>query len=93
MQTTNTAARRGKRYASAAEALGGAVASGQTLAVGGFGLPDNLMIAGAVEQTGGHPILLPDRDSLPFDSLALFERCVAVAAAAMARRRSRPEGA
>lgn len=58
------------------------------LTVGGFGLPDNLMIAGAVEQTGGHPILLPDQGNLPFDSLEMFERCVAIAAAAMARRRT-----
>lgn len=50
------------------------------LTVGGFGLPDNLMIPGAVE-TGGLPILLPEggRD-LPFDSLAVFSRCVAAAA-------------
>ena len=40
--------RRGKRYASAAEALEGAVADGQTLAVGGFGLcgiPEALIAA------------------------------------------------
>lgn len=49
------------------------------LTVGGFGLPDNLMIAGAVEQAGGAPILLPERD-LPFDSLEMFERCVTLAA-------------
>jgi nucleoside 2-deoxyribosyltransferase len=55
------------------------------LTVGGFGLPDNLMIPGAVE-TGGHPVLLPEggRD-LPFDSLDVFERCVAVAAEALRR--------
>jgi nucleoside 2-deoxyribosyltransferase len=53
------------------------------LTVGGFGLPDNLMIPGAVE-TGGHPILAPERD-LPFDSLEVFARCVAVAAGVMAR--------
>jgi len=56
------------------------------LTVGGFGLPDNLMIAGAVEHTGGHPILLPQHGSLPFDSLELFERCVVIAADEMARR-------
>lgn len=50
------------------------------LAIGGFGLPDNLMIAGAVEQAGGCPILLPERD-LPFDSLEMFARCAALAAA------------
>jgi nucleoside 2-deoxyribosyltransferase len=50
------------------------------LAVEGFGLPDNLMIPGAVE-TGGHPILLPEGGAdLPFDSLEVFERCVVVAA-------------
>lgn len=59
------------------------------LTVGGFGLPDNLMIAGAVEQAGGRPILLPERGSLPFDSLEVFEKCVMIAAAEMARRRQR----
>jgi nucleoside 2-deoxyribosyltransferase len=50
------------------------------LAVEGFGLPDNLMIPGAVE-TGGHPILLPEGGhDLPFDSLEVFERCVRTAA-------------
>jgi nucleoside 2-deoxyribosyltransferase len=50
------------------------------LAVEGFGLPDNLMIPGAVE-TGGHPILLPEGGiDLAFDSLEVFERCVVVAA-------------
>ena len=56
------------------------------LTVGGFGLPDNLMIAGAVEQTGGYPILLPEQGSLSFDSLEMFERCVMIAAAEMGRR-------
>jgi nucleoside 2-deoxyribosyltransferase len=51
------------------------------LTVSGFGLPDNLMIPGAVEQAGGHPILLPEGgQDLPFDSLEVFERCVIVAA-------------
>jgi nucleoside 2-deoxyribosyltransferase len=64
------------------------------LSVGGFGLPDNLMIPGAVEAGGGLPILLPEggRD-LPFDSLEVFERCVAQAAArigAQAPARSGP---
>ncbi|HEV7268885.1 MAG TPA: hypothetical protein VGN83_28860 [Falsiroseomonas sp.] len=55
------------------------------LSVGGFGLPDNLMIPGAVE-TGGHPILLPEGGAdLPFDSLEVFARCVALAAAALSR--------
>ncbi len=49
------------------------------LAVEGFGLPDNLMIPGAVEQGGGLPIFVPERDE-PFDGLAVFERCVAAAA-------------
>jgi len=57
------------------------------LTVGGFGLADNLMIAGAVEQAGGHPILLPEQGSLPFDSLDIFERCVMIASAAMAGHR------
>jgi nucleoside 2-deoxyribosyltransferase len=53
------------------------------LAVEGFGLPDNLMIAGAVEASG-HSILLPEEGrDLAFDSLEVFTRCVAVAAAAL----------
>lgn len=53
------------------------------LTVGGFGLPDNLMIPGAVEASG-HPILLPeDGQDLAFDSLEVFARCVAVAAGAV----------
>lgn len=59
------------------------------LTVGGFGLPDNLMIAGAVEQTGGHPILLPEQGSMPFDSVEIFERCVSIAATEMVSRRRR----
>jgi len=51
------------------------------LAVGGFGLPDNLMIPGAVEAGGGGGIVLPEGDAdEPFDSLRVFERCVALAA-------------
>lgn len=50
------------------------------LSVGGFGLPDNLMIPGAVE-TGGLPVFLPEADEdLAFDSLEVFARCVAGAA-------------
>ena len=49
------------------------------LTVGGFGLPDNLMISGIVEQRGGLPIMVPGAYDLPFDSLAMFERCVAAA--------------
>jgi len=50
------------------------------LTVGGFGLPDNLMIPGAVEQWGGLPMHLPEGADLPFDSLEVFERCVAAVA-------------
>ena len=51
------------------------------LTVEGFGLPDNLMIQGAAVQGGGQPVILPDdgRDR-PFDSLEVFEACVALAA-------------
>ena len=48
MENTKAAGRRGKRYASAAQALQGIVADGQTLAVGGFGLcgiPEALIAA------------------------------------------------
>lgn len=48
------------------------------LQVEGFGLPDNLMIPGAVLQGGGHPIVLPPHD-LAFDALDMFEACVAMA--------------
>jgi nucleoside 2-deoxyribosyltransferase len=51
------------------------------LSVGGFGLPDNLMIAGAVLEAGGLPITLPpDGRDRPFDALDVFELCVAAAA-------------
>ena len=51
------------------------------LGLEGFGLPDNLMIQGAAVQGGGHPIIIPDDgEDRPFDSLELFERCVALAA-------------
>jgi nucleoside 2-deoxyribosyltransferase len=50
------------------------------IAVGGFGLPDNLMIPGAVERGGGLPMVLPDGGDVPFGSLAVFARCVAAAA-------------
>ena len=54
------------------------------LSVEGFGLPDNLMIPGAVLWGGGHPIVLPDdgRDRR-FDALDVFERCVALAASVL----------
>ena len=52
------------------------------LSVEGFGLPDNLMIPGAVQEGGGHPMMLPpDGRNLPFDALAVFESCVEIAAA------------
>ena len=58
------------------------------LTVEHFGLPDNLMIPGAVLAGGGHPMVLPeDGIDRPFDSLEIFERCVAVAA----RRMGLPE--
>ena len=54
------------------------------LSVEGFGLPDNLMIPGAVVQGGGHPIVMPgDGRERPFDSLEMFEACVALAARAL----------
>ncbi|WP_439596018.1 nucleoside 2-deoxyribosyltransferase [Falsiroseomonas sp.] len=57
------------------------------LTVGGFGLPDNLMIPGAVEQGGGLPIFLPPGGAdLPFDSLEVFSLCVAAAAARLRRQ-------
>jgi nucleoside 2-deoxyribosyltransferase len=57
------------------------------LAVEGFGLPDNLMIPGAVLSAGGLPMVLPkDGQDLPFDALDVFERCVALAAAHLGLR-------
>ncbi len=50
------------------------------LTVGGFGLADNLMVAGAVEHVTGLSMLLPEAGDEPFASLAVFERCVAAAA-------------
>lgn len=51
------------------------------LTVEGFGLADNLMIPGAVEQGGGLPITLPiDGTDRSFDALDIFETCVAAAA-------------
>jgi nucleoside 2-deoxyribosyltransferase len=51
------------------------------LSVEGFGLPDNLMVPGAVLEGGGHPVVLPpDGGDRPFDALDVFERCVEVAA-------------
>lgn len=57
------------------------------LSVEGFGLPDNLMVPGAVEAAGGHPIVLPpDGRDRPFDALDVFERCVEAAARALGAR-------
>ncbi len=54
------------------------------MAVEGFGLPDNLMIPGAVLEGGGHPMVLPpDNRSRSFDALDVFERCVELAATQM----------
>ncbi len=51
------------------------------LQVEGFGLPDNLMIPGAVQAGGGHGIVLPpDGRDRAFDALDVFEACVQVAA-------------
>ena len=63
------------------------------LAVEGFGLPDNLMIPGAVLVGGGHPVVLPpDGRDRPFDALDVFERCVAVAASRLGLRPPTPGG-
>jgi nucleoside 2-deoxyribosyltransferase len=54
------------------------------LAVEGFGLPDNLMIPGAVLAGGGHAMVLPDDGrERAFDALDMFERCAALAASAV----------
>jgi nucleoside 2-deoxyribosyltransferase len=51
------------------------------VAIEGFGLPDNLMIAGAAQYAGGLPIILPqDQQTRAFDALDIFEACVAAAA-------------
>jgi len=51
------------------------------LEVEGFGLPDNLMVPGAVEYGGGLKMMLPpDGIDRPFDSLEIFELCVAAVA-------------
>lgn len=47
------------------------------LTVGGFGLPDNLMIPGAVLWAGGVGMVVPeDGVERGFESLEMFERCV-----------------
>jgi nucleoside 2-deoxyribosyltransferase len=59
------------------------------LAVEGFGLPDNLMIPGAVLQGGGYPMVVPeDGRDRAFDALDVFERCVALAAARLGCRQA-----
>ena len=51
------------------------------LATEGFGLSDNLMIEGAVMDGSGSRVMLPTEGrDLPFDSLEVFEACVAAAA-------------
>ncbi|WP_284945539.1 nucleoside 2-deoxyribosyltransferase [Acidisoma cladoniae] len=53
------------------------------LTVEHFGLPDNLMVPGAV-LAGGHPMVLPeDGMDRVFDALDVFERCVQIAALKM----------
>jgi nucleoside 2-deoxyribosyltransferase len=55
------------------------------LAIEEFGLPDNLMVAGAL--LASHPLVLPqDGRERAFDALDVFERCVALAATTLARR-------
>ncbi len=55
------------------------------IVVEGFGLPDNLMIPGAVLAGGGIEMLTPpDGTDQAFDSLEVFERCVAAAARRLA---------
>ncbi len=51
------------------------------LSVEDFGLPDNLMIPGAVVAGGGQSMAVPlDGRDRPFDALDVFARCVALAA-------------
>jgi hypothetical protein len=51
------------------------------LAVEGFGLPDNLMIEGAVTYGGGLALTLPpDGISRAFNALDIFEICTKAAA-------------
>ena len=75
---SNTAARFDARSRQQAAAVPDPVPG---LATEGFGLADNLMIEGAVVDGSGARIMLPagGRD-LPFDSLEVFETCVAAAA-------------
>jgi nucleoside 2-deoxyribosyltransferase len=51
------------------------------IVVEGFGMPDNLMIPGAVMFGGGYPMVLPDDgEDRAFNALDIFERCVEIAA-------------
>ncbi|MCC6716576.1 MAG: nucleoside 2-deoxyribosyltransferase [Acetobacteraceae bacterium] len=51
------------------------------LSVGGFGLPDNLMIPGTLEAAGGMPMVLPENGmDQDFTSLDVFTRCVELVA-------------
>jgi nucleoside 2-deoxyribosyltransferase len=53
-----------------------------------FGLPDNLMVVGAVLLGGPCPFVLPQHGhDQPFDALKTFEHCIALAAHAMAGKR------
>jgi nucleoside 2-deoxyribosyltransferase len=56
------------------------------ISVEGFHLPDNLMIAGAV-QSGGYPVFVPtDGKARGLDALDVFETCVEAAARYLAGR-------
>lgn len=71
---TPFAARSAAQAAAVADPLPG-------LAIEPFNLPDNLMIPGALEYGGGLPLTLPpDGITRPFDSLDIFELCVAAVA-------------
>src|SRR6185437_4278146 len=51
-----------------------------------FDLPDNLMVAGALLASGNALVVPHDGRARAFDALDLFERCVALAAAALGGR-------
>lgn len=55
------------------------------LAIEDFGLPENLMVACGIEESGGAIIQRAARD--PWHDLAAFERCAALAAAFLLRPR------
>jgi nucleoside 2-deoxyribosyltransferase len=51
------------------------------LSVEEFGLPDNLMVEGAILEGGAYPVVCPsDNQDHPFDALDVFGRCVEIAA-------------